>query len=50
MKTSKLLILAGLFLTSALMADQTVSYPEAKPIIDISFPSSWELKPKSGSL
>lgn len=50
MKTSKLLILAGLFLTSALMADQTVSFPGDKPVIDISFPSGWELKPKSGSL
>lgn len=51
MKSSLFRTLAiGLFLTSAAIADQTVSYPIDKPIIDISFPDDWELKPKSGVL
>jgi hypothetical protein len=50
MKTSFLLALTSLLFSAALKADQTVSFPESSPIIDITFPSSWELKPKSEAL
>jgi hypothetical protein len=32
------------------MAEQPVSFPKKEPLIDLSFPDDWELKPKEGVL
>ena len=50
MKYSLLLLslTTGLLFNSVALADQTVSFPEDHPIIDLSFPDDWEIKPKEG--
>lgn len=48
MKVNTLLCLTSLLFASASMAGQAVSYPEDKPILDITFPEDWEVEPKEG--
>jgi hypothetical protein len=50
MKKPILSCLASLLFVSISTAQQSVSYPEDKPIIDITFPEDWEVKPKKGVL
>jgi hypothetical protein len=48
MKASLYIYLTSLLFTSVCLAEQSVSYPEDHPIIDIHFPENWEVKPKEG--
>ncbi|MDZ4290039.1 MAG: hypothetical protein U0984_18885 [Prosthecobacter sp.] len=50
MKTCLLLCLTSLLFTAAARADQAVSFPHDKPIIDLAFPDDWKLKPGDGAL
>lgn len=50
MNTLVRICLACLLVTSISMAEQPISYPEDKPIIDITFPDGWDVKPKEGVL
>jgi hypothetical protein len=44
MKSTCLLFLAALAVTSLANADQTASYPKKNPLIDLTFPDGWEIK------
>lgn len=44
------LCLALLIIPSLAIADQTIGFPKAKPVVDVTFPASWELSFKEGAL
>jgi hypothetical protein len=51
MKTSHIFCLLALISCSPLvLADQPISFPEKNPLIDLSLPDDWKIKPKGGVL
>jgi len=50
MKAFSIFCLSALVFASTAMAQQVASYPEQRPVIDLSFPDDWTLTTKSGVL
>jgi hypothetical protein len=50
MKTSLLLCLASLICAATASADQTINYPDKKPIFSISFPDDWKVEEEEQSV
>ncbi|MBL9132266.1 MAG: hypothetical protein JNG86_13770, partial [Verrucomicrobiaceae bacterium] len=48
MKTTLLLCLALLGMTSLALADKTVKYPKAEPVFSITAPEGWETNWEEG--